>query len=217
MEARGIRAGTTNMNLCIDLDGCLFDYNYPYAKLLIKVSGEDKFPAGWQDDQSILAPVWDWDTLHGYDKETQAEVWQNHILPAKKNFWLKLPLLAGAKETILHLDSLVRHGHNVYFLTHRMGENAKYQTEKALYNAGIAFPTVLLCHAEDKHLIAAGLYCDIFIEDKIDTANAAVDFGLAGVYLIDAPYNGGEFAGTRVSSVKEALELNDLWKTPSNS
>lgn len=206
------------MNLVLDLDGCLFDFNYPYAKLLIKTTGEDRFPEGWKDDPAILAPVWDWDALHGYSGEEQTETWTEHILPEKKNFWKKLPLLPGAKEAIIQLNYLAKHGHNVYFMTHRIGENARHQTEVALYNAGMSFPTVMLCHAAVKAQVAGHLNCDIFIEDKRETAEDAARLGIHKVYLIDAACNRSEVhAGTIVKDVREVLELNDLWKIPSNS
>lgn len=202
------------MNIVLDLDGCIFDFNTAYAKLLAKSREGDKLPAGWKTDPALLAPVWDWDTLHGYSEEVQREVWEQSILPAKKNFWRKLGLLPGAKETLIQLDLLTREDHNLYFMTHRMGETAKYQTEKALYEVGISYPTVLLCNPAYKSDIALALECDVFIEDKLETVMKAEDSQIPNIYLIDAPYNAGELlSGVRVVSVKEALEHCGLWTT----
>ena len=204
----------TRKNFCLDLDGVIFDFNTAYAKLL--TAKEDRLPTGWQDDVAILAPVWDWDTHHGYSEQIQREVWEESILPAKELFWESLPLLPRAKETIIQLDYLARKGHNIYFLTHRMGECAKLQTEKALYNAGISYPTVILCTPEDKPEVSCYLNSDIFVDDKLETIKKAVSFGLSS-YLIDAPYNKSEQVGARAKDVLEVLEWNKLWKIVSSS
>ena len=195
------------MNLCIDLDGVIYNWNAAYAKALIKTSGEDKFPDGWQNDTAILAPVWDWDTYHGYTMEQQVKAWEECIFPAKCKFWQKLELMPNAKAAIIRLEGLARTGHSCYFLTHRSGDNVKLQTEKALYEAGITYPTVLLCQAEDKPYVVKALRSNVFIDDKLDTIIAAMKLELPNVFLIDAPYNRLPHACKVVANVNEALDL----------
>lgn len=195
------------MNLCIDLDGVIYAFNPAYAKALIKTSGEDKFPDGWQDDPALLAPVWDWDTYHGYNADQQMKTWKECIFPAKCKFWQKLDLMPGAKSAIIRLEGLTKAGHSVYFLTHRSGDNAKLQTEKALYEAGMTYPTVLLCEANDKPYVARALRSDVFIDDKLDTVLAAIRLALPNVFLIDAPYNRLPHTCRVAANVNEALDL----------
>ena len=201
--------------ICADLDGVVFDFNSAYAKLLIKVSGEDKLPRGWKNNPEILAPVWDWDTHWGYSEETQTKVWKEHILPEGTKFWSKLSLVPGVEEALLQLDRLAKKDCSIYFLTQRMGHNAKYQTEIALYAAGIIYPTVILCNAGNKSTIARLLKADIFIDDKLSTVEAvATDAYVPKVYLLDALYNRTDRHinnYTVVTTLREMLELEGLW------
>lgn len=193
----------------IDLDGCLADFTTAYAELLIFVSGRDLLPPGWRTDPRFPS-TWFWERAAGYTPEEESEVWQEHILKPG-TFWQSLDLLPDAKSAIKQLNRLSMQGHDIYFLTHRMGKHAKLQTERWLYEHGMSYPTVLL--TGDKAPVIASLKLDFYIDDKPDNLIEASRVMSSGLYVMDAPYNWQEVPPDlpRVKSVKDALITAGLW------
>jgi hypothetical protein len=77
---------------------------------------------------------------------------------------------------------------DVYFVTHRHCDGAKYATEQWLRKYGLFAPTVIL--AKRKDLIAAAIDADFSIEDN--GANAiAISMANDHIrsFLVDYPYN----------------------------
>lgn len=213
------------MRLAFDIDGVFADFSTAYANLLIEVDGKDRLPEGWRNNPELHTPVWYWERHYGYSKEVEKNVWENHILKSK-DFWYELEALPGAGETIHHINKLVQRGHDVYFLTHRMGLKAKRQTEDWLnfiYDdagnlRGMDNPTVLL--SSDKTPILGALGINFYIDDKAETiveASKLVDVtdpNKFQLFVKDAPYNRVQYPSgkvTVVGSVKDALEKAGLW------
>lgn len=180
------------MVIVLDIDGVLANFTKAYGELLTKVGG-DKLPAGWQDDPDFPA-VWYWERAAGYSKEVEERVWSKYITQKGSHFWKNLEPLPTARESLMHLNSLIKQGHTeCYFLTHRMGHGAKLQTEEWLYANGIDYPTVLMTGEKVPwlRLLKANFFIDDRPETIQDVARVAVeekwpDFKL---YLKQAPYN----------------------------
>ena len=202
--------------LGIDLDGVICEFNKAYARLLAEENGVDLLPSGWEGNPEVFH-TWNWDAEFGYGPAVMDRVWQEHIIRSSK-FWEKLPVLPEAYGVIRQLDWLSKNDVDVYFLTNRMGKNAKLQTEKFLYNEGMAYPTVIL--ASNKVPIIRSLDLTFFVDDKLETMQELVsvanrDRWLSDkhFFLKDAPWNRAGRRGLEVvGSVKEALELVGLWQ-----
>jgi hypothetical protein len=196
--------------LGIDLDGCLANFTDSYAKVITKHTGihfpkaSDKWPT-----------VWYWEREAGVTKEQEKQVWGEEILNPLKDFWFKLAPMEGAVEVVRRLNWLGRNGCDVYFLTHRMGDTAKTQTERWLYELGMNFPTVIL--AGDKAPIIKALGINIFVDDKWETINGLYTQALEeewkgiNIWLKDTPYNReGRGKWLIADSVQDALEKEGL-------
>lgn len=207
--------GANMRHLAVDLDGVLGKFTDSYAALITKHTGLT-FPP--QSDE--WPTEWYWERSAGLTREQEEKVWQE-ILQEGSTFWQKLAPMPEAKDTITQLNHLAKTTCDVYFLTNRMGSQAKYQTEKWLYQGGMDYPTVVL--VADKLPVIRALSIDFFIDDKLetiqDTARAATEDKLpvrGHIYLKDAPYNRGQaitdVKDVRVvKTVREALELEGLW------
>ena len=202
-----------------DLDGVVCQFSFAYAELLAYEAGGDKLPEGYQKDP-LWPPVWDWEAKYGYDKAAIDRVWRDHIL-AKKDFWLKLDVMPGAYEAIRKLNWLVKDGEaEVYYITHRMGNNAKLQSEKWLYDRGMDFPTVIIS-GQDKVPLLKALGIDFYIDDKQetmielhDTAEREKWIEGKNFYLKSAPYNAGIVRPklTRVETLEAAMQDAGIWR-----
>jgi deoxypyrimidine-specific 5' nucleotidase type C protein (NT5C) len=216
------------VTLVFDIDGVLADFTTAYANLLIKTTGTDKLVDGWKDKLAAREwpTTWYWDREAGYTKEEEVRVWSDYITK-QGIFWENLDAIDGAGEIIKYINKLAKKGINIYFITHRMGEKAKLQTEKWLYGLGMDYPTVIL--SGDKAPLLYSLGANFFIDDKPETIMDICDKMVAdrmrhnnlggwplenGLYLKDAAYNRGiERVGfKRVGSVKEALMDMGVWE-----
>ena len=190
------------MTLAIDLDGVCFNFNQAYHDKLIKVTGENKFPTDW------VPSSWDWDKAYGYSNDEIALTWDNIV--ADKLFWRKLKPIP--EPNVFTRLNVLSNEHAIYFLTNRLGVGCKQQTERALYEVGINFPTVII--AADKLPVLKSIKANFFIDDKLETMNQ-VQAGLKAdhLYLIDAPYNQvGRASNLKVATdVKDALTKAGLW------
>jgi hypothetical protein len=187
------------MTLAFDIDGCLAEFAQAYQKRLVKVTGENLFP------KDFVIPCWDWDVFYGYTKQQIADTWDSII--KDKLFWYKLK--PCCEPEVLTRIGVLSKEHPVYFLTNRMGDLCKQQTEKWLYDNGISYPTVII--TSNKKPILDTLKVEFFVDDKLETMN---ELGVRPhYYLIDATYNQtGRVSGLNVaSSVRDALEKANLW------
>lgn len=202
------------MRLGIDIDGCLASFSSAFARELTAHTGI-KFPV----NEPGFPATWNWDLDAGVSIEQSRWVWKNKISQKGSSFWFDLEPLPGARATIVQLDFLVKSGRaDVYFLTHRMGDSAKHQTEKWLYEQGMCYPTVLL--SGNKVPLINGLDVQAFVDDKpetiLDVAQYSLGRPLYGhVYKLRMPYNQSvkeSEAVVGVESVREMLTREGLWK-----
>ena len=202
--------------LVFDIDGVFANFNLGYGRLLTKVGG-DKLPKGWEENPDFPT-VWDWDDAAGYTPEVTTKVWKKYIMQEGSDFWKTLEPLPTARETLMHLNGLVKKGAvECYFLTNRMGHNVKLQTEEFLYANGLDYPTVLI--ASDKVPWLRLLQPMFFVDDRVETIQDIIrvseeetwtDFQL---YLKQAPYNKALWERVnKARTVKNALILANLWE-----
>jgi 5'(3')-deoxyribonucleotidase len=149
------------MRIGIDVDGVLANYNPDFIARIIAVTGNDLFPP-----QPFDIPCWNYPQHYGYtDVEVMQAVQTIHDDPT---FWYNLAPYADARDFLGKLNS---HWHDIYFVTHRGGKEAKKQTEDWLEYQGfgaetnaLSLPTVLI--SADKGAIAKALKLDLYIDDK---------------------------------------------------
>jgi len=196
----------------VDIDGCLADFLKSYISTMNLHAGIKMSPPN-----NDFPPEWNFEVGAGMTPDQISYVWKNYILHEGSSFWETLSPLEHAKVTILRLNYLAKLGHDVYYLTHRSGDKAKFQTEKWLYNHGMDYPTVLL--SGDKFPLIKSLGIDVFIDDKLDTiydiaVNQPIWNQTGKLYLKDAAYNRHDRTDNMivVGSVKEMLEKEGLWE-----
>lgn len=185
-------------------DGVLADFNSSFIALIKQQTGIELPPVG-----PNYPDVWAYHRAGGVTPAQDKLLWK-HIKTS--GFWDTLDALPSATEAIQRLDVLRYSGADVYFITSRPGNFAKYLTEGWLMRHGFRYPTVLICNS--KGPVAAGLELDAFIDDKtencLDVARARE---LCRVFLVDAPYNktaqarmASEWGIEVVSSANDALD-----------
>lgn len=165
------------MRIGFDIDGILANFIPAYQRAVIKVAGENLFHPG--DDKD--PPCWDWPELRGYDPAVTKKVRQ--LIRESPDFWMNLNEVPGdcstLRLTVLDLDRW----HDIYYITNRMGNSAKWQTEQWLIlHLGIERPTVLI--SAEKGLIAKALQLDCYVDDNLDNVNDVV--GRTGPEQIEA-------------------------------
>lgn len=177
------------MRIGFDVDGVLANFIPAYQALAVSVAGEDKFLPG----DNVDPPCWDWPEYRGYSKEVIREVW-SHI-KRSETFWLNLGTMPDVKTLALLISSLERN-HEVYYVTSRVGNGVKRQSELWLwqhldYNSimgAAASPTVLISSA--KGAICKALKLDMYVDDNFDNVqNCAEESPLTRTYLLNRRYN----------------------------
>lgn len=194
--------------IACDVDGVIAQFNLDYGRLFIELTGENRFGEDWEDRlaANTFPETWNWESAAGYTPEQVKKVWRE--ITHNDGFWSGLSELPGARDAVRKLNHMANLGHDIYFITNRMGIRAKHQTEIFLYGLGMNYPTVLV--AADKLPILKSIGANVFIDDKpetvIEVGNAKLDLTL---YLRDAPYNRTqEYPNNvrRVAGVLEALK-----------
>ena len=207
---------TLHRKVGIDLDGVLCEFNHAYAKLLAQAHGKDLLPPDWPENREVFC-CWGWDTHYGYPLALQQKVYTEQIRQNPK-FWELLAPITGAGTVLKRLNRLSQDGDiDCYFITNRMGVNAKTQTEWWLYRHGFNLPTVLL--TADKVPIIRSLGLSVYLDDRLPTMLELIQTAEkekwateTQFYLIDAPWNReGRVAGLRVvTTAQQALEEVNL-------
>lgn len=151
------------MKLGFDVDGVLAYFDRQYRKTAAEVTGRNMFkpdPPGAE-----MGPAtWNWDLDCGYTKGEVSMVWD--AIKANPRFWVCLDALSGARTLALCINAIEQQ-HEVYFITNRMGRDAKGQTEAWLRaHIGLENPTVLIC--ADKGAACRALRLDAYIDDNAD-------------------------------------------------
>lgn len=146
-------------------------------------------------------PVWNYPEHYGYNAAQMSAVWES--VKNDPKFWLKLGPYPEASAALAGLNGKIMDGDDVYFITSRLGVEAKSQTESWLRLWGFEnIPTVLISSA--KGLCAQALKLDLYIDDRWENAvdvagkHEIIDNTVTWVQsnvltcLIDRPWNQGK-------------------------
>lgn len=188
-----------------DVDGVLANFNkgwrgllnYLYPQLGID---ENTSPSTWDEEPPGVTAL------------MSRTAW--NYIKTNNEFWERLEPLASFEE-FRQLEKLVYQGHDLYFVTSRVGISPKLQTERwlrvhlpSLESMGHQ-PTVIV--SGRKADIAQGLRADYVIDDKAGNVLAVYyQCPNTSVYLLDRPYNQLDFrvagrAIRRVQTVRDFL------------
>ena len=172
------------MRVGVDIDGVLADFNTRFIEEVIATTGKDLFPP-----RPFDIPTWDYPQHYGYTREEVHAVWER--LKANRAFWMTLPPYLGAMNLIEWLRETSQQGHfDLYFITSRPGEMAKYQTEVwlAVHGGDITWtPTVLI--SSEKGKCADALRLTHYLDDKWENCHDVEAHTTATVFMLDQPWN----------------------------
>jgi len=159
--------GKRRCDSALIFDGCLAQFNASFADEILSVIGDRRWPEGYDTSDP---PVWEWPRHFGYTKEEEDRVWQE--VWASKYFWHDLDVILGELKSLYLLNDLSRcDGHEIYFITHRKGRCAQWQSNEWLQEHGVACSAVLISQSRNKFPLIQALGLDAYIDDNIDTAN----------------------------------------------
>lgn len=192
--------GTNEMNnliIGLDVDGCLADFNVAYKNLIVTRTGRDGFGIGWTPDD---IRVWNYpQEQYGYSNVEIRGVWTE--IKASPTFWNRL----APYDDVLDFLRIVRGlSKNIYFITNRAGETAKFQTESWLKRfSGIDIPTVLI--SEAKGSCCSALKITHYIDDKTENCSDVSYRSSAKCYMLVRPWNQPLAGVSRINSLNEFL------------
>src|SRR3990167_1842049 len=106
-------------------DGVLANFIPAYQQLILEVSGVNRFHPN--DDKH--PPCWDWPEYRGYSKDVINAAWAR--IRGCHDFWLSLGETTHCSTLRMCIFDLMRF-HDIYFVTSRVGKDAKWQTEQWL-------------------------------------------------------------------------------------
>lgn len=161
----------------LDIDGVLADFNQSFRKLIHEVSGKELIPA------KDYTPVWHYPQHYGYTSKEINKVWD---VIKTTSFWLDLAPYENLNPVWDKIFELEKSQVDFYFITSRVGQQVKHQTEEWLMRHLGVFPTVLI--SERKGHIARGLDLDYFLDDKPENWED-VDATGTEAYLINRQWN----------------------------
>lgn len=146
------------MRIGFDVDGVLADFNTRFIEEIKQITGRNLFPP------DFVIREWNYPVVQlDYSREEIDHVWQ--VLKSRRNFWDGLSAFPGVIQALDEAKRRQLHfGDTIYFITSRVGYQAKEQTEFWLRAHGFADPTVLICH--DKGAAAKALDLTHYIDDR---------------------------------------------------
>ena len=170
------------MRIGVDVDGVLANFGLGMVEALRVVGCTTDIPV----DAPDFPAVWDWFPYYGIDKTHVEAAYE--LIRNDYTFWVRLAPLVNARDDLRLLYNVFNNGHEVYFLTTRFGNRAKFQTESWLAMRGILCPTVLIADSPTcKGELARGLKLDAMIDDRPDNLLALPANTMPFIYK--APYN----------------------------
>jgi hypothetical protein len=189
------------LRIGFDVDGVLARFETAYQRACVATTGRDLFPNELPPEGP---PVWDWPQWYGYSEAEVKAVWTK--IKASHTFWLNLSPMPGAATVKLLLPDMQR-WHDIYFITNRVGVDAKWQTETWLQvHLGCEVPTVLI--TPYKGAASATLSLDIYIDDNLDNIRDVQEVSpTTRSYLLDRAYNRQGRVDRRVRTVGQMFDL----------
>lgn len=184
----------------VDIDGVLAQFNESYIDLVIKVTGKDLFPP-----RPFAITTWNYPEAYGYSNEEVSAVWKAII--ASRDFWRKLQPYDDAKS---FLRQLWQRDQEVYFITSRVGDHVREQTEFWLKHMGFYHPTVLI--SSEKGECCHALKVDFYIDDKNENCvDVAMKSPITYGYMLARPWNAPQVAAgidiPRIDNLDDFLKV----------
>jgi FMN phosphatase YigB (HAD superfamily) len=189
-------------NIGCDVDGVLADFHTAFIARVVKETGRDLF------GPEFVIRTWNYPDTVGYTKDEVTAVWNS--IKADDRFWQRLPPYETTTDDMAALVEAEARGHDIYFVTNRMGVRAKLQTQRWLRRHGFQDPTVIL--SAHKGLTARALELYFYIDDKWENCLDVSSFARTGVYVFDRTWNqataltDAENDLYRVTSVRQAFD-----------
>ena len=206
---------TKLISIGVDVDGVLADFTESYNKILSRLHGEDLLKG---EDP----PCWYWPTAIGYTAEHDAQAWKE--IKESPDFWARLRPTLEAAPTLIGLSHSYANGHNVYFLTDRMGIAPHMQTAAWLMAHGYAGPpqVLLTCAVKDKEGKSVGvkghaakaLALTHFIDDKPENCiDVKLMNPLCRVAMLSKRYNRLQHELVQAAGVEVTTTINEFFRS----
>jgi len=186
------------MNLALDLDGVLFDFNQAFVQLarqhhpdLVCPTPNNQWPRAWDYLDEYLG------------KPEVSKLWRMVI--HSRDFWRDIPSYWWAAEL---LEAAYGRADNIYFITSRSGNHVQRQTWMALMDitqdvshSGAVIPVP---NPEAKIPLLHALRIDYFVDDKKETvARALAECPKTQVAVWDQPWNRNVQFPVRLTNVED--------------
>lgn len=168
--------------LAVDMDGVLVDFNRSFVKLLMGIQ-----PGVKVDELSSDFPsCWDYPTHYGFSKDTQSRAWTE--VRGTGIFWQQLYPYANSYRDLELLGDFNK-AHDVYFVTSRCGDTAKFETEKWIKQYGFhGYPTVVVTpDSRHKAMVTEAIGATAIVDDKPSNLEGHVK--ACRTFLFKQPYN----------------------------
>lgn len=184
----------------IDVDGVLADFNRPY-KALIEKRTSIRLP----DISDSYPNTWHYERAAGMSPEDEKRIWAE--IHREPGWWAALPALPDAVEFLVWLKNDLNAPHSdIYFITHRAGASAKWQTEIWLREKGFKRPTVLLTGRKGD--AASILSLDVYIDDKNENCLDVKEKSPSTTcYMLKQPWNHPVDGVPRLDTLKDFMEI----------
>ena len=176
------------MRIGFDVDGCLADFSSSFIPQVVKTTGRDLFPL-----RPFDIPCWHYPEHYGYTRKETSAAWE--AVKASTTFWRQLSAYPETPDVMSRIIRLPKQGHEVYFITARVGQQVKAQTEGWLREF-ICCPTVLI--SDEKKMCARALRLDYYLDDRLENAEDVASWSLSyaedgfrpcRTFLLDRPWN----------------------------
>lgn len=186
------------MNIALDLDGVLFDFNTHFVEFARKHYPQLSCPN--------VSNQWPraWDYLDEYlGRPEVSKLWRKVL--KSPSFWRDCPSYWWSPDL---LEATYERGDHIYFITSRQGHHPQRQTWMALLDvtqdvshSGAVIPVM---KPEDKIPLLNALRIDYFVDDKKETvAHALAECPNTQVACWDQPWNRDVKFPVRLTSVED--------------
>ena len=190
----------------LDLDGCIFDFNTPYARWF-----NQKYGCNIPMPSDSYPDTWNYPTDGGHvTKEQEREFWKWASTTGNYVFWRFLPAYPNAREFLRYANQAFT---EIHFVTSRPGKDVKEATEDALSMMGIPYPNVHI--ADFKPPVLAEIGATDFLDDRDKNFEDVIKWKMdqqtqfrnpIKLWMLDRPWN-RHYSHNYVNRVKDPMEI----------
>lgn len=187
------------INLGVDLDGCVYNFQKAYTTLARQIYGD----RCWIADTPEKVLGWHWHDWYPLTVEEAEVVWRK--LLTGKNFWMSLELMDKVsweyfKRCFMDLPTV-----NVYYITSRepsLGKSILKQSVDSLKSIGWKDPQIIVSF--EKHKLVDDLKLDYFIDDRLATiVDIAKNCQNCVPFIYDYPYSKDSTVARHAKNLKD--------------